>query len=95
MSKQSKDMRDRASRQLRESRNGGLVASKADNVKRAASFKQLAENEEWLAGEKPRTKKRDAKQSQLESPVAYAPHEDEAVRARSGTDPARKKTGEF
>jgi hypothetical protein len=51
MSKQSKDMRARASRELRESRNGGSAANKADNVKRAAAYKTLAENEEWLAGE--------------------------------------------
>ena len=52
MSKQSKDMRTRASRELRESRNEGSATSKADNVKRAAAYKTLAENEEWLAGEK-------------------------------------------
>jgi len=51
MSKQSKDMRTRASRELRESRNGGSATSKADNFKRAAAYKTLAENEEWLAGE--------------------------------------------
>lgn len=51
MSKQSKDLRTRASRELRESRNRGSAASKADNVKRAAAYKTLAQNEEWLAGE--------------------------------------------
>ena len=54
MSKQSKDMRTRASRELRESRNGGSATSKADNFKRAAAYKTLAENEEWLAGEQSR-----------------------------------------
>jgi hypothetical protein len=54
MSKQSKDMRARASRELRESRNEGSATSKADNFKRAAAYKTLAENEEWLAGEKSR-----------------------------------------
>jgi len=54
MSKQSKDMRTRASRELRESRNQGSATSKADNFKRAAAYKTLAENEEWLAGEKSR-----------------------------------------
>ena len=54
MSKQSKDMRTRASSELRESRNQGSATSKADNFKRAAAYKTLAENEVWLAGEKPR-----------------------------------------
>ena len=54
MSKQSKDMRTRASRELRESRNQGSATSKADNFKRAAAYKTLAENEEWLAGEQSR-----------------------------------------
>jgi hypothetical protein len=33
--------------------------------------------------------------SNLEGPAAYAPHEDEGVRARPDSDPAKKKTGEF
>ena len=56
MSKDSKDMRNRASRELRASRNGGSKEEKAKNVKRAAAYKQLAANEEWLQGEKPRRK---------------------------------------
>ena len=37
-----------------------------------------------------------ARKSQLEGPAAYAPHrEDEDVRANPGSDPAKKKTGEF
>jgi hypothetical protein len=56
MSKQSKDLRDRASRELRASRNGGSMEEKAKNVKRAAAYKQLSENEEWLSGEEPRSK---------------------------------------
>jgi hypothetical protein len=31
---------------------------------------------------------------QTEGPAAYAPHEDQVIRAKSG-EPARKKTGEF
>ena len=54
MSKQSKDWRTRASKQLRESRKGGSATTKAENVKRAAAYKTLAENEEWLAGEQSR-----------------------------------------
>lgn len=55
MSKRSKEIRKRAAEELRNSRNGASKASKAENVKRAAAYKQLAENEEWLEGEKPRT----------------------------------------
>jgi hypothetical protein len=36
-----------------------------------------------------------AVESSLEGPAAYAPHEDEGVRALPGLDPAKKKTGEF
>jgi hypothetical protein len=51
MSTKSKDLRDRAARELRESRNGGSAKSKADNVKRGAAYKALSKNEEWLDGE--------------------------------------------
>jgi hypothetical protein len=53
MSKDSKDMRNRASRELRASRNGGSKEEKAKNVKRAAAYKQLAANEEWLQERSP------------------------------------------
>ena len=56
MSKQSKEIRKRAADELRKSRNGASKASKAANVKRAAGYRQLADNEEWLEGEKSRTK---------------------------------------
>jgi hypothetical protein len=42
---------------LRASRNGGSKTEKADNVKRAAAYKALSENEEWLSGEKARARK--------------------------------------
>jgi hypothetical protein len=51
MSEKSKGMRDRAARELRQSRDGGSVKSKSDNLKRSAAFKDLAKNEEWLDGE--------------------------------------------
>ena len=51
MAKTSKQLRRDAAKELRESRNGGSPQSKADNRKRAAAYKSLAENEEWLAGE--------------------------------------------
>jgi hypothetical protein len=54
MSKRSTDFRNRAARELRESRNGGTPEEKAGNKKRAASLKKLSENEEWLDGEKQR-----------------------------------------
>lgn len=52
MSKKSKDLRGRAAKELRESRNGGSAKAKADNLKRGAAYKALSENEEWLEGEK-------------------------------------------
>jgi hypothetical protein len=38
---------------------------------------------------------KEAQKSSLEGPAAYAPRENEDVRARPSTDPAKKKTGEF
>lgn len=57
MSKESKRLRAKAAGLLRESR-GGSKATKAQNVKRAAAYKSLAENEEWLDGEKQRSARR-------------------------------------
>lgn len=54
MSDKSKDLRSQAADELRASRNGGSQEEKAKNVKRAAALKDLAFNEEWLAGERPR-----------------------------------------
>jgi len=56
MSKRSTEFRKKAAFELRKSRNGGSEGSKADNRKRAAAFKVLARNEEWLDGEKERPK---------------------------------------
>ena len=58
MSKRSSDFRNRAARELRDSRNGGTADEKVANKKRAAALKSLSENEEWLEGEKTRSKKR-------------------------------------
>jgi hypothetical protein len=66
MSKASKDLRDSAARQLRKSRNGGTREDKADNVKRAAAYKSLAESEEWLQGENQRSDKRKQDQAKGE-----------------------------
>ena len=52
MSKESEDLRNKAADQWRKSRNGGTPEEKADNRKRAAAYTSLAENEEWLEGEK-------------------------------------------
>jgi hypothetical protein len=52
MSKRSKELRVKAARELRASRNGGTLADKAANRQRAAALKSLSENEEWLDGEK-------------------------------------------
>jgi hypothetical protein len=51
MSKASKKLRSDAAKELRKSRNGGSTVEKADNRKRAAAYKALAANEEWLEGE--------------------------------------------
>jgi hypothetical protein len=64
MSRESKDLRSRAFRELRASRNGGSKNQKADNVKRAAAYKALSENEEWLSGEKARPRKSGKKPGQ-------------------------------
>jgi hypothetical protein len=52
MSRRSKEFRARAAQELRTSRNGGTPSEKANNKTRASAFKSLAENEEWLEGEK-------------------------------------------
>jgi hypothetical protein len=52
VSEKSKDLRLRAAKELRASRNGGTSAEKRNNRKRASAFKALAENQEWLDGEK-------------------------------------------
>ena len=57
MSKKATDFRNRAARELRESRNGGTTAEKTNNKKRAAALKSLSENEEWLDGQKKRSNK--------------------------------------
>jgi hypothetical protein len=57
MSDKSKDFRSRAAQELRASRNGGSKEEKAKNVKRAAAYKDLADNEDWLDGEKKHPKR--------------------------------------
>jgi len=58
MSDQSKKLRALSAGELRKSRNGGSRDEKAKNLRRAAAYKALAENEHWLAGEKPRGRRR-------------------------------------
>ena len=53
MSTDTKRFRDRAADELRDSRKKlPSGQDKANHVKRAASYKALANNEEWLGGEK-------------------------------------------
>ena len=52
MSKRSQELRNRAARELRASRNGGTVEEKTGNKKRATALKNLSGNEEWLDGER-------------------------------------------
>jgi hypothetical protein len=61
MSKISQEFRKKASNQLRISRSGGTAATQANNVRRAKSYKALAENAEWLGGENQRSQKRPTK----------------------------------
>ncbi|MEW6449234.1 MAG: hypothetical protein AB1490_01190 [Pseudomonadota bacterium] len=61
MSKVSKSFRDQAAKELRDSRKKGSGAAQAQSTKRAAGFKALADSEEWLQGEKPRSKTRSPK----------------------------------
>jgi hypothetical protein len=61
MSKVSKQFRDKAAGELRDSREKVSSRSKSKSLKRAASYKALAENEEWLQGEKLRPKVRKPK----------------------------------
>jgi hypothetical protein len=56
MSRESKTLREAAAHELRESRNGGTMEEKKKNKKRAAAYKSLAQNEEWLQGEEQRSK---------------------------------------
>ena len=55
MSKASKELRDAAAHELRESRNGGTMEEKKKNKKRAAAYKSLAQSEAWLQGEAERS----------------------------------------
>jgi hypothetical protein len=57
MSKESHDLRNLAASELRLSRKGLRRPDDGEHTKRAASLKALAENEEWLSGEKQRSRK--------------------------------------
>ena len=58
MSKASRRFRKRAADAFRASRDGGSKESKARHAKLAAGYKSLAHDEEWLRGEKERSRKR-------------------------------------
>ena len=59
MSKISEELRGDAARELRTSRLSGLPnRARGDAKSKAASFKLLAHNEEWLDGEPQRSKAR-------------------------------------
>ncbi|HEY1748282.1 MAG TPA: hypothetical protein VGG11_16140 [Xanthobacteraceae bacterium] len=61
MAKVSKTYRDKAATELRESRKKVGAVNPAKSVQRAASYKELAANEEWLDGEATRSKRRPPK----------------------------------
>jgi hypothetical protein len=57
MSKTSSNLRRKAARALRESRRPGVTTrSRRDLTGKAASLKLLAHNEEWLGGDRQKSK---------------------------------------
>jgi hypothetical protein len=56
MPKDSQRFRKGAADELRASRKPGSAPDRSGHTKRAASYKALADNEEWLDGEKSRSK---------------------------------------
>jgi len=63
MSKGSKRLRDKAADELRSGRQSRSTVGRGEHKKRAASYKELASNEEWLSGEPPRSRKRSPKKN--------------------------------
>jgi hypothetical protein len=61
MSEESKRLRKSAADQLRQSRRSKSASEKASRAGRAAALKEMASNEEWLEGDKPRSRKRSPK----------------------------------
>jgi hypothetical protein len=59
MSKTSQELRDEAAKQIRAARTSLSPDDKIEHAARAAAFKQLARNEEWLSGERERSSNRD------------------------------------
>jgi hypothetical protein len=56
MSEKSQDLRLRAARELRASRGSGSRQQQQESRKRARAFKALSENQEWLDGDKQKSK---------------------------------------
>src|SRR4029079_19679697 len=56
MSVESKRLRDRAAQQLRAGRQAKDRTQKTIHEDRAASFKEMAHNEEWLSGDRQRSR---------------------------------------
>jgi hypothetical protein len=61
MTAESKRLRNRAADQLRQGRRAKLRGAKEVHNARAASLKEMANNEEWLSGEPLRSQKRKPK----------------------------------
>ena len=61
MSEESKRLRSRAADQLRKGRRSRSASEKTAHADRAAALKDMAANEEWLHGDKPRSRKRNPK----------------------------------
>jgi hypothetical protein len=75
VSVESKHLRDRAAGQLRAGRRTKDASHKTSHNQRAASLKARAHNEEWLAGERERSK--------LETPLSSEDCLDQAQRCRA------------
>lgn len=65
MKDRSKELRTKAAKELRFTRNGGSITEKAASRKRAAAYKALAHNEEWLDGKPERSKRSEKDENDL------------------------------
>jgi hypothetical protein len=55
--KESQRLRDRAAAQLRQGRRAHSLDAKAVHNQRAAALKDMAQNEEWLSGDRERSRR--------------------------------------
>jgi len=58
MTKASQGLRDSAAKQMRAARKSRSAPDRVEHTARAASYKELAHNEEWLDGDRERSEPR-------------------------------------